>query len=197
MKRFILLCTIALCLGMAGTALAAPFGIFNSSAGLLENLEAAYPAESFVGFNHPGILDQSFYEAAVFASTEATATNGFFSSLASSWPHLAEKQAVAMAAFQLDVNGTLLNFAELVTDIVLYTGSGVTYTPEAGLDALLINGGVLFVSIALPGSGNALDAIFALSANPFGLKATPAPAALWLLGTGLVGIVAARRRVKN
>lgn len=199
MKRLILLCAIVLSLGMAGTASAEQFGIFDSSSGLSENLAASFTAADFIDFSDfPGMLNQYLYSKVLFASDAAIAAGGYLTAQAAEWNGNVSGQSAYNFWDLLFYSGSTPHiFQDLLAGLFLYSGDGLEYTPAAALDTLLIDGGTYFAAITLPGSGNVIDAVFALSGNPMGLRATPAPAAVLLLGSGLCGIIALRRRVKN
>lgn len=196
MKRLLLLCAIVLSLGMAGTAVAAPFGIFDSSLDLKAQLQAAYAGGSFTGFDFFGILNQNLYANVIYASDAAQSAVAGFDDMAALWYGQVGGLAANAAGLQLTVNSQSYNILDLVSRIVLYQGTGLGYSPEAGLGNLLIEGGSIFVALSLPGS-NGIDIVYAFSANGSSFKHAPAPAALLLFGTGFAGIIAARRRAKN
>lgn len=54
----------------------------------------------------------------------------------------------------------------------------ITYIPAAG---------------AYP---NSVLSIYEMSYSPYGSSAVPVPGAVWLMGTGLAGLLAYRRRIK-
>lgn len=204
MKRFLMLSIVLLCLGTGSQALASSFGIFDSSKSLDANLELIYPATGFIDGLDARTLDQGFYFQAIFAADNMISSDSkFFASgneysfadLVNSWGTSTTKEIIA--DMTISYNGTNYSFADLVTSITLYVGDGTTYKPEADLDTMLVDGGSYFVSFSIPGSGNAVDFVLAIASNPIEFRSTPAPAALLLFGTGLAGIFAARRRIKN
>lgn len=74
-----------------------------------------------------------------------------------------------------------------------YYGEQLVYQPDGyGYDAVYLSGGTIFIGLNF-GWGNEVDAILAFSPAP--INAVPVPAAVWLMGSGLAGIVALRRRV--
>lgn len=52
--------------------------------------------------------------------------------------------------------------------------------------------GTLFFSFVIPGSGNASD--FIMAATP--MSAVPVPAAIWLFGPGMAGLITLRRKLR-
>lgn len=205
MKRFLMLCLVLSCLGMASQAAAAPFGIFDCTQSLEENIAASYPGATFIELNNPALLDQGFYFQTIFAADSVIGADSKFFTVGNSRHDFADLEGAwgsnsaleNIAGMTVSHGGSVHAFSDLVASICLYVGAGMEYSPEAGLDSLLVEGGTFFVSFAIPGSGNAVDFMFALSSNPMSFKSAPAPAAFILFGTGLAGIIAARRRVRN
>lgn len=206
MKRFLMLGLVLLCLGTGSQALAAPFGNFDTKDWLETNVSNIFPDSILIGGFDKSMLEQKFYFQAIFAADSVIdadskffntgGTEFAFADIASAWG--TGNAADTIADMTLSHKGNTYKFSDLIIDIQLYVGEEVAYKPEADLDsAIIIEGGSYFVSFSIPGSTSKFDFAFVLAPNPIEFRSTPAPAALILFGTGLAGIFATRRRVKN
>lgn len=79
-----------------------------------------------------------------------------------------------------------------VVSAYLFDGA-VAYQPAGDFQAIWLEGGSVFIGLNVTG-GNGVEVILAMSTQPF--SAVPVPGAVWLMGTGLAGLMALRKRNK-
>lgn len=85
----------------------------------------------------------------------------------------------------------LNNYAGVTVSGAFYYGQELVYQPD-GYTPVSLSGGTVFIGLNL-GLGNEVDVILAFSAAP--INAVPVPAAVWLLGSGVAGIMVLRKRM--
>lgn len=222
MKRILML-SLLLVVAFANVerAKAAPFSFgaasFDDQQALLDNLNGLLPAGASGAFMDLGVavvraIDPA-YVVLMGASQAATANSPGTSFLVSDqsniigdsfsmdqyWGSATVPHNLGDLSIGWDSQGmqtaSLLDIIDgLVPGVsvsgAFYFGNDLVYQPE-GYDALVFAGGTIFIGLDL-GMGNSVDAILAFSPAP--VNAVPVPAALWLMGTGLAGIVALRKR---
>lgn len=84
--------------------------------------------------------------------------------------------------------------SDLIKNSVVYVLDKDATLSLAGAAPVTYEKGTIFFGFVLPGSNNFFDVIMA--AGPFTPAAVPVPAAVWLMGTGLAGLVALRRKTR-
>ena len=90
-----------------------------------------------------------------------------------------------------------MTLQELITDCVstVYVlQSDISFKLDNDSELFTFKAGTIFFGIALPDSGKTLD--FIMAAGPLAPPAVPVPAAVWLMGTGVAGVLALRRKIK-
>lgn len=98
------------------------------------------------------------------------------------WDYSRNKDSKKILAAILGDSSFLTEVYQVDTDVTLVLG-GENFTFEAG---------TIFFGFAIPGGGNVTDFIMAVSPA----SAVPVPAAVWLLGSGMAGIAALRRKLR-
>lgn len=209
MKRLSVILTLLLVLAAPQIASAAPFvwgpvdgttPIFDTSKNLLENLEALNnktggSAQFVTGL---GNYDDVMIDFAGIGysqyvkSYNLTVYNGN-----SAVGSITEGYDIAADALIRDISLEYYNDFTGTMEKVLLADLTMTVMQVQGDLQLTVNGYTytytdgLFFGFSIPGSGNAID--FILSGMPQS-PAVPVPAAVWLLGTGIIGLVGLRRK---
>lgn len=208
MKRLLMFAMLLmLALGGAQSALAAPYAfgpsVFDDQEGLVENFEKLVTGDTdFTGMELPLANFENRYVRLIAVSQKAVDLN---LGLYTSGGNLLAGAASIGSAWGAEFNGDLIDFMVkwdglpgngiVLGDshhVAWQYGDDVAYTPQNYSGIWLTGGGMLF-GLSLDGT-NAVDFVIAISRAPF--SPVPVPAAVWLMGSGLAGLVALRKRVK-
>lgn len=208
MKRLLMLAMLLmLALGGAQSALAAPFAFgpapFDTADDLKSNLLKLVTGETIVQRENiaPGDFGVQ-YMLLVAVSDAALNKNFVVSDAANNAITSAATIAQDWGTGALgDLSGYSVSWDGLNNPISLNTylnavytfGDSFVYQPagELGID---IPNDTYFFGFAIPGSGNTVDFVIAFGTEPF--SPVPVPAAAWLMGSGVAGLLALRKRVK-
>lgn len=209
MKRLLMLAMLLmLALGGAQSALAAPFAFgpdpFDTSASLKENLEKLVTGNTVIQRENiaPGDFGQQ-YMLLVAVSDYAVSQNFVVYDSANNVLTSAGTIAQDWGSGALgDLSGYSISWDGLNSPISLNNylnavysfGDDFVYQPD-GETGVVVTNDTYFFGFSIPGSGNNVDFIIAFGSEPF--SPVPVPAALWLMGSGLAGLVALRKRVKS
>lgn len=211
MKRLLLLATLLMfALGGVQSALAAPFAFgpssFDDELGLKANLETLATGGTIIQESSlsPSQLGFSYFKL-MAVSNGAIAANF---ALYDANDNVVTSAATIAADWGSDLAGDLAGYTikydggpaagialSAAINLVYTFGDDIVYQPE-GQAGVIIEGGTFFLGLSLPGNNDGIDFVLAFSDAPFA-PAVPVPAAVWLMGTGLAGIVALRKRANQ
>ena len=209
MKRLLLLAMLLMfALGGAQAALAASFVFgpsgFDDQYDLKTNLETLVGSgtkvqETFINPSNVGpylkLLGVS--NGAVSANFAIyDAGNNMVTSAAGAAADWASDLSGNLADYKIMFDGAPAEGLSLAAafKVAYFVGEDIVYQPT-GQDAITIEAGTFFLGLSIPGYDNGgIDFVLAFSDMPFA-PAVPVPAAVWLMGTGLAGLAALRRRV--
>lgn len=214
MKRLLLFAALLMAItGGAQSAQAAPFAFgpsaFDDSLTLKANLESIVTGNT--GFIETTIKDGSALTSQymmLMAVSQGAASSNFGIYEAGSGTMMTGASTVAAdwgTGFFGDLGDYVVKFdggpaqgISLANQlmIVLTYGDDIVYQPQ-GFDGYIVEGGSMILGFDINGDGG-VDFVLGLSDVPFGqAPAVPVPAAVWLMGTGLAGIGALRRRINK
>lgn len=209
MKRILMLTMLLmLVIGGAQSASAAPFAFgpagFDDDKSLLENLETITGPGTWL-MPLEWEIEDSMYVTLLAVGQNAinsrlyvmeTVTPDFLSAekVEVEWNKSLYGTLDDMMIFSPEL-GKLDHLSNYIS-MVLVFGDDFVFQPEANVDGLTITGLSYLIGLDLTGNGG-VDAIISLSYDPLvPAAATPIPAAAWLMGSGVAGLLALRRRVK-
>lgn len=208
MKRLVMLAMLLmLAFSGAESALATSYdfgpSIFDDQVSIVENFEKiAGSGTDFVTFQLKlGDFENRYVRLIAVSETAAALNLGLYTSggnllvdaanLGSTW---GAEFTGNLVDFVVKWDGLAGNGVSLGSThhVAWQFGDDVTYIPE-GYSGILLSGGTMLFGLSLDGS-NAADFIIAISDAPF--SPVPVPAAAWLMGSGVAGLLALRKRVK-
>lgn len=215
MKRVLMFCLLLVIAMGAAQAQAAPFyfgsdKLVGDTATLLDNLNALVPTGSGTAFQDVGpgavaslidpryvtlvALSQSAYDNDCVMFVNDGASTSFVESydLANTWAPQGLLAANISNSVAFLVGG-MHDLVDVTISGAFVYGLNLPYKPGNDFASIEFVGGTVFAGLSFDNSGT-LDAIIAigLAKNPV----VPVPGAVWLMGTGLAGLMALRRRNK-
>lgn len=210
MKRVLMLCLLLVFALGAAQAQAAPYSFGSAkldgdTTNLISNLQRLVDADSgsrFQGMERPTVVSFTDKYVTLLALSESVSAGFSMAVLGTGIYDAADpgvwnaKGVFASAVsndvlFSVDGESYTLGAVNLV-GAFMYKGSFV-YQPAGNYDAIEIEAGTVFAGLSF-GNSQAIDAIVAIAPGQFNI--VPIPGAVWLMGTGLAGLVALRRRNK-
>lgn len=207
MKRLLMFAMLLmLAFGGAQSALAAPFAFgptpFDTSDSLKLNLEKLVTGNTIIQRDNISPADFGMQYMLLVAVSDVAlnknfvvrdAANNVVTSAATIGQDWGTGILGDLSGYSVSWDGQSPISLALPINAAYTFGESFVYQPDGEVGVTVLND-TYFFSFAIPGSGNAVDFVIAFGSDPF--APVPVPAAVWLMGSGLAGLVALRKRVK-